>query len=397
MNMPRSEAAETPEVTVLMPCLNEAETLAGCIAAARAGLAAAGVEGEILIADNGSTDGSQEIATKLGACVVPVPARGYGNALRGGMTAARGRFLIMGDADMSYDFSKIAPFIEKLRAGADLVMGCRMPRGGGTIMPKAMPWKHQWIGNPVLTFIGRLLFKCPSQDFHCGLRGLTKAAFLKMDLRTTGMEFASEMVIKASLNQLVIREVPITLHKDGRSRPPHLRSWRDGWRHLRFMLLFSPKWLLLYPGILTLLVGGLAFLRLLAGPIIAGEINFDLNTLEVAGLVFIFGYQMILFACFARIYAFTHGLLPPSRELTRAFKIFTLEKGLIGGCVLVLAGFGVIASVLLGWAAKGYGDLNPQDATRAVIAGRTLASLGFQTVLFSLIFSYLGLNERPQD
>jgi hypothetical protein len=277
------------------------------------------------------------------------------------------------------------------------VMGCRMPRGGGTIMPKAMPWKHQWIGNPVLTFIGRLLFKCPSQDFHCGLRGLTKEAFFKMDLRTTGMEFASEMVIKASLRGMKIEQVPITLHKDGRSRPPHLRSWRDGWRHLRFMLLFSPKWLLLYPGILTSLVGGVAFMRLLSGPVVVGGINFDLNTLEVAGLVFLFGYQMILFACFARIYAFTHGLLPPSRELTRAFKVFTLEKGLIGGGLLLLAGFGIIASVLMGWASKGYGDLDPLDATRTVIAGRTLASIGFQTVLFSLIFSYLGLNERPQE
>jgi glycosyltransferase involved in cell wall biosynthesis len=396
MNAPRPED-ETPEVTLLMPCLNEAETIAGCIAAARAGLAAAGVVGEILIADNGSTDGSQEIATKLGARVLPVSARGYGNALRAGMSDARGRFIIMGDADLSYDFSKITPFVEKLRAGADLVMGCRMPRGGGTIMPKAMPWKHQWIGNPVLTFIGRLLFKCPSQDFHCGLRGLSKAAFHKMDLRTTGMEFASEMVIKASLRGMKIEQVPITLHKDGRSRPPHQRSWRDGWRHLRFMLLFSPKWLLLYPGILTVLAGGLAFLRLLAGPVVFGGINFDLNTLEVAGLVFLFGYQMILFACFARIYAFTHGLLPPSRELTRAFKVFTLEKGLIGGGLLLLAGLGVIGWVLMGWAAKGYGDLDPQDATRTVIAGRTLASIGFQTVLFSLIFSYLGLNERPQE
>ena len=396
MNVP-CPPNESPEVTLLMPCLNEAETLAGCIAAARVGLAAAGVEGEILIADNGSTDGSQEIAAKLGARVVPVPARGYGNALCAGMTAARGRYLIMGDADMSYDFSKITPFIEKLRAGADLVMGCRMPRGGGTIMPRAMPWKHQWIGNPVLTFIGRLLFKCPSQDFHCGLRALTKAAFLKMDLRTTGMEFASEMVIKASLHKLVINEVPITLHKDGRNRPPHLRSWRDGWRHLRFMLLFSPKWLLLYPGILTLLLGGVAFLRLLAGPVMVDGVKFDLNTMEVAGLIFLFGYQMILFACFARIYGFTHGLLPPSHELTRAFKVFTLEKGLLGGGALLLAGLGLIATVLFGWAAKGYGDLNPHDATRMVIAGRTLASLGIQTVLFSLIFSYLGLNERPQE
>ncbi|NDG73460.1 MAG: glycosyltransferase family 2 protein [Proteobacteria bacterium] len=229
------------EVTILMPCLNEAETLADCIAAAWRGLANAGVEGEILVADNGSTDGSQDIARKLGARVVDVPEKGYGNALRTGMEAAQGGFLIMGDSDHSYDFAEIKPFVEKLRSGADLVMGCRMPAGGGKIMPGAMPWTHRWIGNPALTFIGRLLFRCPSHDFHCGLRALTKEAFHKMDLRTTGMEFAGEMIIKASLRGLRIEEVPITLHKDGRSRPPHLRSWRDGWRHLRFMLLFSPR------------------------------------------------------------------------------------------------------------------------------------------------------------
>ncbi|MFY8215881.1 MAG: glycosyltransferase family 2 protein, partial [Chthoniobacterales bacterium] len=255
-----------PEVTILMPCLNEAETLAGCITAARAGLAAAGVDGEILIADNGSTDGSKSIAESLGARVIDVPTRGYGSALRAGMEAAEGKYLIMGDADLSYDFSQITPFIQKLRGGADLVMGCRMPSGGGSIDPGAMPWKHRWLGNPVLTLIGRVLFKCPSHDFHCGLRALTKEAFEKLDLRTTGMEFASEMVIKASLRGMKIEEVPITLHKDGRSRPPHLRSWRDGWRHLRFMLLFSPKWLLLYPGIAAFLVGTIFFIRLLAGP-----------------------------------------------------------------------------------------------------------------------------------
>jgi glycosyltransferase involved in cell wall biosynthesis len=382
-----------PEVTILMPCLNEAETLAECIKAARDGLTAAGAEGEILIADNGSTDGSQEIAVAHGARVLPVAERGYGNALRAGMADARGRFIVMGDADMSYDFSRITPFLERLRKGADLVMGCRMPRGGGTVMPGAMPWKHRWIGNPVLSFIGRLLFKCPSQDFHCGLRALSKDAFHRMELRTGGMEFASEMVIKASLRGMKIEEVPIILHPDGRSRPPHLRSWRDGWRHLRFMLLFSPRWLLIYPGIFSLLLGGGFFLRLLAGPLEIRGVNFDLNTLEVAGLVLLFGYQMILFGIFARIFAYTRGLLPAQHALSRAFGFFTLEKGLIGGGLLTLAGIGIIIHSLVGWASTGFGDLDPQQATRTVIAGRTLASIGLQTILFSLIFSYLGIDD----
>jgi glycosyltransferase involved in cell wall biosynthesis len=387
---------EPPLVTVLMPCLNEAETIAGCITAAKAGFASAGVEGEILIADNGSTDGSQGIAATHGARVINVADRGYGNALRAGMTASAGSFIVMGDADLSYDFSNIVPFIEKLRSGADLVMGCRMPAGGGTIEPGAMPWKHRWIGNPVLTFIGRILFNCPAHDFHCGLRALTKEAFHKMDLRTSGMEFASEMVIKASLRGLRITEVPITLHKDGRSRPPHLRSWRDGWRHLRFMLLFSPRWLLLYPGIAGLLVGGAFFLRLLAGPIRVGTVNFDLNSLEMAGMVFLFGYQMILFSCFARIFAFTRGFLPDNHALSRAFGFFTLEKGLVGGAAVFVAGFVVILFTLFGWASTGFGNLDPLDTTRTVIAGRTLASIGLQTILFSLIFSYLGVDDKSQ-
>jgi glycosyltransferase involved in cell wall biosynthesis len=383
------------EATIIMPCLNEAETLADCIAAAQRGLAAAGVQGEILIADNGSTDGSQEIARQLGARVVYVPEKGYGHALRHGMEAAQGKYLIMGDSDRSYDFAQIAPFIEKLRAGADLVMGCRMPAGGGKIDPGAMPWKHRWIGNPVLTFVGRLLFRCPAHDFHCGLRALTKDAFHKMDLRTTGMEFASEMVIKASLRGLRIEEVPITLHKDGRSRPPHLRSWRDGWRHLRFMLLFSPRWLLLYPGILLFLIGGGFFARLLTGPILVGKIHFDLNSLDLAGIVLIFGYQMILLAGFVRIFAYTRGFLPPNHILSRAFGIFTLEKGLLGGLAVILSGCALIGITLADWAARGFGDLDPLANTRPVIAGRTLILIGLQTLLFSLVFSYLGIDEKP--
>jgi glycosyltransferase involved in cell wall biosynthesis len=383
------------EVTILMPCLNEAETLADCIAAAQRGLSNAGVEGEILIADNGSTDGSQDIARKLGARVVDVPEKGYGNALRTGMEAAHGRFLIMGDSDRSYDFAEIKPFVEKLRAGADLVMGCRMPAGGGKIIPGAMPWKHRWIGNPALTFIGRLLFRCPAHDFHCGLRALTKEAFHKLDLRTTGMEFASEMVIKASLRGLRIEEVPITLHKDGRSRPPHLRSWRDGWRHLRFMLLFSPRWLLLYPGLVMLVIGAGFFARLMLGPITLQGVNFDLNTLEMASLLVQFGYQMVLLAGFVRIFAYTRGFLPPNHILSRAFSFFTLEKGLVSGLAILLAGFGLISLTLLDWATAGFGNLDPLANTRPVIAGRTLVSLGLQTLIFSLVFSYLGIDEKP--
>lgn len=378
-----------------MPCLNEAETLARCIEEARQGLAAAGVEGEILVADNGSTDGSREIARAHGARVVEVAGRGYGNALRGGMAAARGRFLIMGDADASYDFTQIRPFVDKLRAGADVVMGCRMPSGGGTILPGAMPWKHRWIGNPVLTAIGRFLFGCPCHDFHCGLRALTKEAFEKMDLRTTGMEFASEMVIKASLRDLRIEEVPITLRPDGRSRPPHLRSWRDGWRHLRFMLLFSPRWLLLYPGAALMALCGVLFLRLLAGPIGVGNIQLDLNTLDVAGLGLLFGYQMVLLACFVRIYAYTRGFLPAQHILAQAFRFFTLEKGLLAGAAGLVGGLALIGWTLYGWALGGFGPLEPLVQTRWVIAGRTLASLGGQTILFSLVFSYLGLDEKP--
>ncbi len=383
------------EVTILMPCLNEAETLASCIAAAQQGLANAGVEGEILIADNGSTDGSQDIARKLGARVVDVPEKGYGNALRHGMEAAQGKFLIMGDSDLSYDFAEIKPFVEKLRSGADLVMGCRMPSGGGKIIPGAMPWKHRWIGNPALTFIGRLLFRCPAHDFHCGLRALTKEAFHKLDLRTTGMEFASEMVIKASLRGLRIEEVPITLHKDGRSRPPHLRSWRDGWRHLRFMLLFSPRWLLLYPGLVMLVTGAGFFTRLMIGPIAVGEVNFDLNTLEMASLLVQFGYQMVLLAGFVRIFAYTRGFLPHNHILSNAFSFFTLEKGLISGLAILLAGFGLISLTLLDWATAGFGNLDPLANTRPVIAGRTLVSLGLQTLIFSLVFSYLGIDQKP--
>jgi len=386
---------ESPlELTLLMPCLNEAETLAACITKARSFLEKAGVAGEVLVADNGSTDGSQALAESLGARVVDVPEKGYGSALRAGIDAARGTYVVMADADDSYDFSQAGPFLSKLREGFDLVMGCRMPSGGGSIDPGAMPWKHRWIGNPVLTFIGRLLFKCPAHDFHCGMRGFRREAMLGLGLQTRGMEFASEMVVRASLQGLSIAEVPVTLHKDGRSRPPHLRSWRDGWRHLRFLLLFSPRWLLLYPGILLSAVAGLFFLWLwLLGPIHLGGVVLDVHTMEIMALVLTTGFQMILFACFVRIYAHTHGFLPANQTLKRAFSVFNLERGLIFGTIVFLGGVAILGSSFFQWAALGFGDLDAPRTIRAVIGGRTLASLGVQVILFSLVFSYLGLND----
>jgi len=381
------------ELTVLMPCLNEAETVGACIQKAQAALSLLQVDGEVVVADNGSTDGSQQIAAKLGARVVAVSTKGYGCALRGGIRAAKGKFVIMADADDSYDFSRIGPFLEKLRSGADLVMGCRMPAGGGTITKGAMPWKHRWIGNPVLTFVGRLLFKCPSHDFHCGMRGLSRRAFDALDLRTTGMEFASEMVVKASLLNLSIAEVPVTLHKDGRSRPPHLRSWRDGWRHLRFLLLFSPRWLLFYPGVACVALGSVVFLRLwLGGPLHAGRVTFDVHTMEIAGLLLGTGWQMVLLACFVRIYAHTQKFLPANPLLKGAFSVFNMERGLLAGVLVFLFGIGLLAASTLGWAQTGFGNLDPATSIRNVIAGKTFASLGIQILIFSLVFSYLGLN-----
>ena len=386
------------ELTILMPCLNEAETVGVCVQKAQAALGHLEVQGEVVVADNGSTDGSQQIATDLGARVVAVATKGYGCALRGGIRAARGQYIIMADADDSYDFGAIGPFLEKLRAGADLVMGCRMPAGGGTITQGAMPWKHRWIGNPMLTFIGRLLFKCPSHDFHCGMRGISRRAFDALDLRTNGMEFASEMVVKASLLKLNVCEVPITLHKDGRSRPPHLRSWRDGWRHLRFLLLFSPRWLLFYPGVGCAALGSVVFLRLwLGGPCHIGRVTFDVHTMEIAGLLLGTGWQMVLLACFVRIYAHTQKFLPSNRLLKKAFAIFNLERGLLAGFLVFLFGIGLLAASALGWAQTGFGNLDATTSIRDVIAGRTFASLGIQVFLFSLVFSYLGLNSSEED
>jgi hypothetical protein len=361
---------------------------------ARQSIEKLGLSGEVLIADNGSTDGSQALAESLGARVVPVAERGYGSALAGGIAAARGKWIIMGDADDSYNFAEIAPFVEKLKEGFDLVMGCRMPRGGGKIMPGAMPWKHRWIGNPVLTFIGRLLFKCPAQDFHCGLRGFTKEAALKMELRTSGMEFASEMVIKASQRKMKIAQVPITLYKDGRSRPPHLRSWRDGWRHLRFMLLFSPRWLFFYPGLLLSILGGAGFLALAGGPIQLGQVKFDTNTLLVFAMLVQLGFQLLFFAAFARIYTAQVGLLPTTPFIQRARSLLSLEKVLVVGLLLFFTGALTLLRAVFLWADADFGELSYSESMRIVISSFLLLTLGAQVSFGGFFLSTLDLKTR---
>lgn len=379
------------ELSILMPCLNEAETLAACIRKAQQTLRDLNVSGEVIIADNGSTDGSPEIAERLGARVVHVAEKGYGSALRGGINAARGKYIIMGDADDSYDFTNLGPFLNKLRAGYELVMGNRFQGG---IAPSAMPPLHRYLGNPVLTGIGRLFFRSPCGDFHCGLRGFSKAAIESLDLRTSGMEFASEQVVKASLRKLRITEVPTTLSIDGRSRPPHLRSWRDGWRHLRFLLLYSPRWLFLYPGLLLMLLGALASGWLLVGPRVVEGITFDVHTLLYAALAIIVGYQTVNFAVFTKIFGITEGLLPEDPRLTRLFRYITLETGLIAGGLLFVGGLGLSIYALSSWEAQSFGPLDPSRTLRLVIPASVLIMLGLQTILTSFFLSILGLKRH---
>jgi len=387
------------ELTILMPCLNEAETIAQCIEKAKAGIARAGVPGEILVADNGSTDGSQAIAAKLGARVVLVAEKGYGNALRGGIAAAQGKYILMGDADDSYDFSEADRFVKKFQEGYDLVMGCRLPVGGGTIMPGAMPWKNRRIGNPVLSFIGRLFFKCPAHDFHAGLRAFSKEALEKMELQTTGMEFASEMVIKATLKKLRIAEVPITLHPDGRSRPPHLKPWRDGWRHLRFMLIYSPRWLFLVPGLLLSALGVALSAALAAQDLQIGGIRLNVGTLMMACMAIVIGFQLVAFAFFTKVFAIAEGLLPEDPKLTRVFKTFTLEKGLIAGLLVLAGGLAMFLRALWLWKQAHFGLLpSTEENLRRLIPAGTLIVLGIQTIFSSFFMSVLGLktvNRRP--
>jgi glycosyltransferase involved in cell wall biosynthesis len=375
------------ELTVLMPCLNEAETVASCIGKARACIERLGIAAEIVVADNGSTDGSQRVAREAGARVVDVPARGYGSALYHGAQAARGRFIIMGDADDSYDFSRLDAFVDRLREGADLVMGNRFLGG---VRPGAMPWKNRYLGNPLLSAIGRFFFHSAAGDFHCGLRGITRAAFDQLNLQTTGMEFASEMVIKATLLRLRVVEVPTTLDKDGRNRPPHLRPWRDGWRHLRFMLLYCPRWLFLYPGAAMMALGVAGSAALLAGAAwTAGP-----GLLLVSSAAILLGFQSVAFAFCARIYAFNEGFLPEDKPLEDMFNRFTLETGLVAGAGLLVIGLVAGGIAAVGWSPSGVGTLTPREALQVAIPAVTAVCLGGQVVLTSFLFSFLGLRRR---
>ena len=379
------------ELTVVLPCLNEAETLAVCIRKAKASIAGLGIDGEVVIADNGSTDGSQDIARAEGARVVDVPIRGYGAALTAGIAAAKGEFVIMGDADDSYDLSNLGPFVEALRGGADLVMGNRF---AGGIEPGAMPALHRYLGNPVLTAIGRILFRSPVKDFHCGLRGFRREAILDLDLRTTGMEFASEMVVKATLNKLNIVEVPTTLSPDGRSRAPHLRTWRDGWRHLRFLLLYSPRWLFLYPGMVLFLVGLVLGGVLLTGPIQIGEHALDVSALVYCMASVLIGFQAILFAAFSRAFVANEGLMPPSPGMQKAFKEQNLERGLIIGLLLLIVGVALAIYGFIHWGSSDFGALDARDAIRLAVPAATLSVLGVETIMGSFFLSVLGLSRR---
>lgn len=377
-----------------MPCLNEAETLPACIGKAFRFLREQNVSGEVIVADNGSTDGSRELAANLGARVVSVMARGYGNALRGGIAAAHGRFVVMGDADDSYDFAALGAFVEKLQAGADLVQGCRLPAGGGAIQPEAMPPSHRWLGNPLFSALARRMFRVPVNDIYCGLRGFRRDLIPKLDLRCEGMEFATEMLIKARLRGARIAEVPVTLHRDGRTvHPPHLRTFRDGWRTLRFFLICSPRWLFVYPGLLLLALGAVGFGVAMPGLTFFGA-TFDAHTLLFASLAVMVGYQAVLFGWLARTLAAREGFLRETKLLGWLREVLSLERGLAAGVVVLLTGVGLLLAAVAQWQAANFGRLDYAHTMRWVIPGVTLTALGFQTVLASFFVAVLGWYRR---
>lgn len=374
------------ELTILMPCLNEAQTVGTCVAKARAFLARAAIDGEVVVADNGSTDGSQRIAQAAGARVVDIPARGYGSALLGGITAARGRFVVMGDSDDSYDFSRLDAYVERLRQGDQLVMGNRF---AGGIARGAMPALHRYLGNPVLSFIGRLLFRAHIGDFHCGLRGFDRVAIRRLDLVSPGMEFASEMVVKATLAGLRISEVPTTLSPDGRSRPPHLRSWRDGWRHLRFLLMMSPRWLLLYPGLTLLLLGLASQVAILQGPVVIRGVGFDIHTMLYAAGASILGLQLVVFALLARAIGCVKGVLPLTGMFRRVIAHFTLERGIAAGLAIGLAGLALAVYSIRLWFDAHLAALDPTEMMRYAIPSVTLMIAGAEVVFASFVLSFI--------
>ncbi len=379
------------ELTVVMPCLNEAETLAICVDKAMAALRDNNIAGEVVVADNGSTDGSQQIALEHGARVVPVPVRGYGAALNAGILAAQSKYVLMADADDSYNFAHIPRFLEALRNGADLVMGNRF---AGGIMPGAMPFLHKYLGNPVLSWMGRTLFRTPVGDFHCGMRAFSKSAYESLALRTTGMEFASEMVVKASLQKQNIVEVPTTLKKDGRSRPPHLKTWRDGWRHFRFLLMYSPRWLFLFPGI-ALMLGGFGLMAwLLPAERPLGHVNLGVDTLAYAAAAILLGFQLAFFGVAAKVFAITEGLLPEDESFDRWFQYVTLETGLVAGVLLLLVGIGIAISSVVSWSHTGYGSLPPVEMMRHTLPSMLCLMLGTQVCFGSFFLSLLGLRRR---
>ncbi len=386
--------ASDPEFTILMPCLDEAETLGVCISKAQRFLERTSICGEVLVADNGSTDGSAELARAMGARVIDAHPRGYGSALNAGIAAACGRYVIMGDADDSYDFESLDAFVERLRNGADLVMGNRFR---GRVEPGAMPWLHRRIGNPMLSWIGRRFFRVPVGDFHCGLRAFDRGKVLDLGLHTTGMEWASELVVAASMGGLVIDEVPITLSPDGRSRPPHLRSFHDGWRHLRFLLLYSPRWLFLYPGLLMFLVGLLLSTLLTIGPITIGDVGFDIGTLVLASGLCIVGYSALWFAIISRDFATREQLLPESRRGRFVHRHWSLERGLALGALLMVIGVAAAIASVLRWGSSGFGPLDGQQTIRSVTPALLGLVLGAQTIFSSLFWSMLQLPTRGGD
>ena len=386
-----SAMRERIELSVVMPCLNERETVGVCVRKAIATLWKSGISGEVIVADNGSTDGSVEIAQAEGARVVKVTEKGYGNALKGGILAARGEYVLMADSDDSYDFAHIPRFVEQLRAGSDLVMGNRF---SGGIARQAMPFLHRYLGNPVLTGIGRLFFGSTCRDFHCGMRAFRKDSFLRMDIRSTGMEFASEMVVKGSLLRMKVSEVPTTLSPDGRSHPPHLRTWRDGWRHLRFLLMYSPRWVFLYPGIFMIILGLIGCALLLPGPRVFHSIGFDVHTLLYAFVSVLLGFQLISFAIFTKVFAITEGLLPEDPRLNRVFRWITLETGLLLGGLLMVIGIGGSIWAVSHWARGSFGALQPEQMLRIVMPSVFSLTLGAEITFSSFFLSILGLRRR---